>query len=80
MIPELSTDECPVSLITPDIRSVVRTIENHRYIKEFSGATLFGSDLSMWPAWYADAVQIIQEEICRETNVTSKEIRDGRNK
>jgi len=80
MIPDLATDECPVSLIGPDIRRVVRTIENHRYINEFGGALLFGPDIATWPAWYADAVQIIQEEICRETNITSREIRNGRNK
>ena len=69
-----------MSLIAPDMRRVVRIIENNRYIKEFGGAVLFGPDLSAWPAWYADAIQIIQEEICRETNVTNKEIANGRNK
>lgn len=37
---------------------------------------MFGPVIAKWPAWYADAVSVIQTEIQRETKLLRKHARN----
>ncbi len=69
-IPDTSTSECPVSLITAESLMLLRLVADHKSAKD-AGASLFGSNAGRWPARFFDALQIVQvaeaEYIQRQT-------------
>jgi len=62
---ELGTNECPVSIITPESRRLVEIIVDAERVREHSGAVLFGQDSSQWDPRFFDAMQVIAEEQMR---------------
>ena len=59
---EIETAECPASEITPESKQLVEifmTAEN-------AGVSLYGPDLSRWPARLVDAAAVIGIERSRE--------------
>lgn len=75
-IPETGTAECPVSRITPKVRQLLDVVTHDFQLHEATGATMFGPVIAKWPAWYADAVSVIQTEIQRETKLLRKHARN----
>lgn len=59
-IPEVATNECPVSLIDAETKAILEMVSRNRRTKEAAGATLFGPDTAGWPAWWVDAVNVVE--------------------
>ena len=62
-IDDISSDECPVSLLTrsswgPAIRSMVSEISKAMRVKEMTGAWPGGSDSGRWGSRFFDAVEL----------------------
>ncbi|MCC6591609.1 MAG: hypothetical protein IT168_33290 [Bryobacterales bacterium] len=64
----MAANECPVSLITPESKRLVEVFERADFAHQGSGAALYGTDLSRWPARAIDALVVIQQERNREHN------------
>ena len=77
----MATNECPVSLITPQSKQIVEVFVRAKFAHQASGAGLYGPDLSCWPARAVDALVVIQQETNREHNARVraeiKEIEEG---
>lgn len=58
-IPDTSISECPVSYITQDSMQLIEIVQRGRIAKEH-GAALFGPTANRWPAWYHDAIAVIE--------------------
>ena len=52
---------CPVAFITPDSLVTLEQIATARRLQSF-GASLFGADLTEWPAYYVEAAAIVEAE------------------
>lgn len=48
--------ECPTSYITPESAWLLELTDANGVVHRDAGATLFGPDSSMWPAWWVDAL------------------------
>jgi hypothetical protein len=57
-----------VSLISPQSAELIQVFSRARHAREGGGATLFGPDLSKWPAWAVDALVVIEQERIKEHN------------
>ena len=57
-----------MSLITPRAVELVQIFARSRHAKEGGGASLFGPDLSKWPAWAVDAQVVIEQERIKQEN------------
>ena len=57
---DISSAECPVSLITPRSMWLVQLLCSQSRVKEATGAALFGPHSGRWPAWWFDAVDVFQ--------------------
>lgn len=68
-IDELSCNECPVTLITPESKRLVEIFDRAGLV---NAAPLYGPDLSKWPARMVDAAGIIQQEANRTENARMK--------
>jgi hypothetical protein len=66
---EVSCNECPVTLVTPESMRLVEIFGRAQFV---SGAPLYGPDLSRWPARMVDAAAVIQQEQNRTENARSK--------
>jgi len=51
----VETNECPVSLISPQSRELVTLFTGAEQVHKVAGACLFGPDLGKWPTWAYDA-------------------------
>lgn len=56
----IESSECPVSIITAESREILDLEARGRRYRSSLGASLFGSDSAKWPAWWADAVNLIE--------------------
>jgi hypothetical protein len=54
-IEETKTTECPVSLITPDIRWLNGQFHSNCFAS-LAGGSLYGTNAGKWPAWWADTI------------------------
>lgn len=54
--------ECPVSYITAESETLIRIMSVASRAKEAAGASLYGNDLSQWPAAAVDALVVIEGE------------------
>jgi hypothetical protein len=51
--------ECPVSAITPESLTLLALLDSNAAASNAASATLYGPDLSQHPAWWSDAIRII---------------------
>ncbi len=72
-LPEIQIDECPVSYITPASRELVNIEGRMRRVHDAGGAVFLGPDSSMWPAWWADGVALIEVQRVLEHNARSRQ-------
>ena len=61
-VDHIEVDECPVSYIDPQMEHLMLLVMRASAMHEYSGASLFGSDLSKWPIWAYEALQLIVHE------------------
>ena len=59
---ETQTNECPVSLITPDSAELVRLIFSGIRVHHMTGAIDFGTDSTEWDARFFDAMTVVSQE------------------
>ena len=52
---------CPVAYITPESLVTLEQLATARRLHNF-GASLFGPDLTQWPAFYVEAAAIVDAE------------------
>jgi len=69
VIPGVEASECPVSLITPEMLKILDIVTQNRQLHEAAGVSMYGPDVNLWPAWFADAVSVIQGQINLELNL-----------
>ncbi|HXS93185.1 MAG TPA: hypothetical protein VN736_01200 [Candidatus Limnocylindrales bacterium] len=65
--------DCPVSFITPASRHLIQVEVQNQVLKESTGASLYGPDLSKWPSKVVDAFTCIattRNEYDHEHHVT----------
>lgn len=74
----VSIPECPVSYITPKSMDLVQLMARCQHAKEASGASLYGTNLSEWPAAMAEAM--IALEIERVTAENARYEREALNR
>jgi hypothetical protein len=63
-LPGISTNECPVSLITEESINYVEMFEKSRLLRGH-GAMMYGLDLSKWPTWAIDVFNTLEVESAR---------------
>ena len=61
-MPGVSVQECPVSYVTPRSIDMVQLLARSEHGREASGASLYGPDLSRWPAPIAEAMIALEVE------------------
>jgi hypothetical protein len=61
-VPGVSIKECPVSFITPKSIDLVQVAAKSQHAREASGASLYGPDLSKWPARAAEVMITLEVE------------------
>ena len=71
---DISSAECPVSLITPESMWLVQMLGSQGRVKEACGAALFGPNSGRWPAWWFDAVDICQRVVSLEKEAADQEV------
>jgi hypothetical protein len=54
--------ECPVSYITPASKELLSQTLHARNLYRACGASLYGPDLSAWPAQAVDAMSAVESE------------------
>lgn len=59
-VAEVASADCPVSCITPHSKQLARILEENYMVREATGAAMFGSDSSIWPAWWSESVVLHQ--------------------
>lgn len=64
--------ECPVSFIVPESVELVQHYFRARSVHEAFGASLYGSDLSEWPAWAVYMTAALEEERIKYQNAVNK--------
>lgn len=62
-VSEIESCDCPVFAITAESRWLVNLEAGTRRVKDAAGGTMFGADSRFWPAWWFDALAVI--ETCR---------------
>lgn len=72
-IDNISSNECPVSAITPDSRWLVEILSKNLRVHRAAGAPMYGTDSGLWPAWWFDAVEIAQRVIDMEEAAAAQE-------
>ena len=69
---DISSSECPVSLLTtgegPRARRITEQVMWADQAKNATGAAFGGPDSGQWPAWWFDAVAIIEQQRVAEHN------------
>ncbi len=70
---DISSAECPVSLITPQSMWLVQLLGSQGRVKEATGAALFGPHSGRWPAWWFDAVDVFQRIAVMEKEAADRE-------
>lgn len=55
-------DECPVSYITAESKELLSQTLHARNLYRACGASLYGPDLSAWPAAAVDAMSVVESE------------------
>lgn len=55
MVPTAEIEECPTSYVTRQSMFLLEQVGLAIAAKDLSGASLFGTNLSEWPAWAVDA-------------------------
>ena len=70
---DISSAECPVSLITPRSMWLVQLLGSQSRVKEATGAALFGPHSGCWPAWWFDAVDVFQRVVGMEKEAADRE-------
>lgn len=61
----VSSNECPVSAITPEIEQFVKRISTAAFANQCFGASLYGPNLQAWPARDYDAAVLVASEANR---------------
>ena len=74
-VEDISTNECPVSLITPETMWLVQLLSKQMRVHRAASAPLFGPDASVWPAWWYDAVETGQHVLDLEESAAAEERR-----
>lgn len=71
MIDGVMTNECPVSLISPESIVSLSVINRNRHVKESLGSGSLG-DISRLPARFIDAVELVEVERTRIENAKAE--------
>lgn len=71
-IGDVVIQECPVSFIKPDTIETLQHIYRARELKEASGASLFGTDLSQWPDVWVYAFEAFEHERAKVLEATTE--------
>ncbi len=61
-MPELKTNECPASFVSAASQRLIEILLENQYVKESTGAVMFGMDSAEWDPRLFDAVVLIAEE------------------
>jgi hypothetical protein len=72
-VDDISSNECPVSQITPESRWLVQLLSKNTRINRGTSAPMYGMDSGLWPAWWYDAVDIAQYVSDLEESAADKE-------
>lgn len=72
LIDGVMSAECPASLITPESIATLEIVNRNRHVREASGCSIFGSDVSRWPAKFVDALELIEIERIRVDNARAE--------
>ena len=75
---DISSAECPASLIAPESMWLVRQLSSQNRVKEATGAALFGPHAGRWPAWWFDSVDTFQRVASMEKEAAEHEIEKRR--
>jgi len=67
-------DGCPKGVIAAESLALLEMDARNRRVKEATGACLFGPDAGRWPAWWVDAVTVIQTQVLLEMEARSKAV------
>lgn len=68
IVPDVQSDECPVSLITQESLALLRLEAQNGSLHKAAGASIGGPDAGTWPAWWADVVTTISRARNAEEN------------
>ncbi len=68
VVPDVQSDECPVSLITQESLVLLRLESQNGSLHKAAGASIGGPDAGAWPAWWADVVTTISRARNAEEN------------
>lgn len=83
VVESVRANECPKSIVLAaggELRAWVDIARRSEFAHQASGAALYGSDLSKWPARAVDALVTIQQEQNRAENArTAAEIERAKN-
>ncbi len=79
VIPSVECDECPVSFITPQSEELVAIVTRAQLVGKAAGASLFGPDLSKWPARMYDAATLVAAEDAKVESEVHKAINGKQN-
>lgn len=59
-IPGYQLAECPVSYISADSMWILDQLDDNAIARQATGATLFGPDTRRYPAWWLDAIAVVE--------------------
>lgn len=60
-VPGVSSNECPVSLVTADSQAYLEIWERSRIMQKL-GVALYGPSLAEWPIWAVDVMTVLEIE------------------
>lgn len=80
IVDDVEINECPVSAITPESQQLIQLFAMAGHAHEASGATLFGPDLSKWPARMFDAQVVLEQCRIEENNARCQAEADMRDR
>lgn len=73
----IAINTCPVAFISPESRQLVEILNRSDKAHRGGGASLYGTDLSQWPARMVDAQVALQQEQMRTENAYTDSIAEG---
>jgi hypothetical protein len=65
-------NECPVSYIKPESKVLVAQLQRVDFASDATGTSLYGPDLSQWPAWAVESYIALQSEKNRVANAKTR--------
>lgn len=68
----VESDDCPSAVAHPELIHLVQLESENRAAKEATGATMYGQDASLWPAWWWDVVTLCEAYRQAENSARNK--------